>query len=45
MKSKESLNADLDDEETFTFSPDKFLNKKRKNESSQLFKWNEKWKM
>jgi hypothetical protein len=39
MKSKESLNADLDDEETFTFSPDKFLNKKRKNESSQLFKF------
>ena len=39
MKSKESLNVDLDDDDTFTFSPDKFLNKKRKNESSQLFKF------
>ena len=39
MKSKESLNVDLDDDDTFTFSPDKFINKKRKNESSQLFKF------
>ncbi len=40
MKSKESLNVDLDDDEILTFSPDKFLKKKRKNESSPLSKDN-----
>jgi hypothetical protein len=29
MKSKESLNVDLDDDEILTFSPDKFLKKKK----------------